>query len=194
MQVLMIQERGTDCCKEQRCSSEQNGLEDLICPEFGSLQEFISGVCDKREEALVLFGLKRLYQYDERPPERKAFETIAALSQHAPAHVQGDIRIVEVVEKIKYQHRVALGPCVREQVEQLVAGEGSGDADATYHIVDSGCLAAQSADKGVGRQPLAACNGVQGPVQGHGCKQFGDAFAQPAPRLDQQQARNWGMK
>ncbi len=169
---------------------EQRWLESFDRPRLSGLQYFIGPICDEREEAPVLIGLERLYEYEQRPQERELLQALAALLQDALAHVEGDIRIVEMVKKIEHQDGITLGPDVGEEVEQLIAGKRPGKADAAEHVVDGSGPAPELVHESVGGEPFAAGYGIEGTMQCHGGKQVGDALGGPAFGFDEQQTRD----
>src|SRR5512136_235613 len=112
----------------------------------------------------------------------------AAVLQHAQADVGLNVRVIEVVQEIQDQDRVGLRPDFLQQVEDLVAGEGSGQADASEDLLYLGGPAADGLDQRVGGDPFTAGDGIEGAAHGQRRKQLGDAFALPAGGLDQPQA------
>ena len=115
-------------------------------------------------------------------------QALTALLQNALSYIYGDIGVVEVVKKIKYQHRVTFWPDVGKEIEQLIAGKRPGDADSVKHTIDGGRLAAQGVDKRVSGQPFTTRDRVKRAAKSHGSEKLGDTFACPALCLDEQQA------
>src|SRR5512138_370041 len=141
---------------------EQGRLERRRVDRDGRLENFVGGGCDERVEQPVLVAIQRLDEDQQAAAERQALELPDALREHAAADVEIHVGIVEVVQEVEHQDRVALGADVGEQVEHLVAGERARQADALEHLADSRCTLAQRPDEGVGGQPFAARDGVEG--------------------------------
>ena len=161
---------------------------------LGSLEDLVGGAGYEGQEGAVFVGVEGLDEDEQGAVEGEALEAATALVEDAQADVELDIGVMEVVEKVEEQDGVALGADVGEKVEELVAGEGAGEADAIEHLAHGGSVATEGLHEGVGGEPFAARDGVKGPAQGKQGEEVGETGGGAAEGFDEKQAGETGRR
>ncbi len=180
--------------KEQgdyQCASHEDGLEDGLRVGLGSLEDLVGELGHEREKGAVFIGVEGLDEDKQSAGQGQALEAAAALIEDTAADAELDVGVVEVVEEIEDEDRIALGADIGEEVEELVAGEGTGEAGTVEHLVHGRGAASDGLDERVSGEPFAACDGVEGAAQGELGEELGQAVGRAAMSLDEQQAGAW---
>jgi hypothetical protein len=93
-------------------------------------------------------------QDGDRSAEGEPPQLLTAGPEGTQADRHGEIGIEEVVEEVEDEDGCPIGASRLEQVQELVAGEGTGEADAVQGALDFGGVVAEGGEKAVGGEAV----------------------------------------